>query len=48
MELSFQIPATLDVVVLKYIAKTIAKDLWIKIFNNGKKYNIKAIGFKGH
>ena len=27
-----------------YCKNEIAKDLWIKIFNNGKKYNIKAIG----
>lgn len=27
-----------------YCKNKIAKDLWIKIFNNGKKYNIKAIG----
>ena len=27
-----------------YCKNEIAKDLWIKIFDNGKKYNIKAIG----
>ena len=27
-----------------YCKNAIAKDLWIKIFDNGKKYNIKAIG----
>ena len=27
-----------------YCKNEIAKDLWTKIFNNGKKYNIKAIG----
>ena len=27
-----------------YCKNEIAKDLWIKIFNNGTKYNIKAIG----
>ena len=27
-----------------YCKNAIAKDLWIKIFDNGKKYNIKAVG----
>jgi len=27
-----------------YCKNEIAKDLWLKIFNNGKKYNIKPIG----